>query len=58
MNQDIKYEGFYSKYAYKTASRRNKTVLYEGPIQDRPEEFIELVESNHKFCIIYTTKGS
>ena len=49
--------GFFSKYPFKKESRTNKTVLYEGSIDDVPDEFDSLLKnqklSDHKFCIIY-----
>jgi len=58
MPETIKYyEGFYSKYAWKTYSRRNKTIIYEGSIKDMPES-LDLkrgtIAEAHKFCIIFT----
>jgi len=56
-NPQIRYEGFYSKYPYKAVSRKKKEILYDGPIDDLPEEYEEYrtdtLTDGHKFCIVY-----
>jgi len=53
----IKYIGFYSRYPFNKESRKSKEILFEGSIQDLPDEYQDLrtdkTPDYHKFCIVY-----